>query len=155
MFSPNLKTVAPAEFSAFERMCVIAELDLMNSADQWLSEGNALGDHYKELAIIYTSIYDDKIAMSNLLLTFKGAIVNLEVERQKHVTAKGESPKADEAYKRNKMMMRVHKEASYLVEKNQQILIMLKNYNDVNAQLAQENKTLKQQLKAVEDAANF
>lgn len=145
MFSPNLKTQAPGKVTPLERMAIYSEIELLDSCNKWLSQGDNLGDAYKELAMIYASVYDDKIALSNLLLTFKGAVIQLDVDRKLFIDKKGENEKTDEAYKRNQMFMRVHQEFAGMIERNNQMVIMLKNALEKVMQYKQENEKLKKE----------
>lgn len=156
MFSPNLKTQAPGKLSPLEKMAVLSEIELMDSCSQWLSQGDNLGDSYKELAMIYASVYDDKIALSNLLLTFQGAIVQLDVDRKLFIEKKGESEKTIEAFKRNQMFMRVHQEFAGMIERNNQMMLMLKNalvkvmfYKTEAVTLKKENEQIKKAFEGI------
>lgn len=146
MFSPNLKTGATGKISPLEKMAVLSEIELMDTCGKWLAQGNDLGDHYKELAMIYSAVYDENIAMSNLLLTFQGAIVQLDVDRKLFIDKKGENEKTTEALKRNQMFMRVHQEFSAALERNNQMKLMLKNALEKVMQYKDENAALKRQV---------
>ena len=151
MYSPSLKPVnnyLPA--TEQEKMDALTEIELMNSARHFTVDASC--DIYKEVAMLYASVYDEKIAMSNLLLAFQGAVVHMQSELNKHVREKGETSKTIATTKRNQLFMRVHREASALIERNNQVTLMLKNALDKYAELNRRFEKLKTENEAMKKA---
>lgn len=153
MYSPNLKEPPQNALLTDEiRLSIKAEVSLMNSNKEWLILDEQQSDSYKELAMIYSAMYSDKIAISDMLLTFHGAVIQMEVDRFKYEERNGVSDKTVDLMKRNQMLIRVHKEVSDLLERNQQMVIMIRNLVDQNSKLRELAKSQQREIEAVKNA---
>lgn len=153
-YSPNLQDPEPYVLTATDRQSIMAEMYLIDTANQWSKSDTTDANGFRELALIYSAIYDDKLGLSELLLTFKGAVIQMEIDRMDYEARKGKSERTDDLGKRNQMLFRVHKEVADMAERNQQMLLMLKSSLDQNAMLRKENKTVKTENEAMKTAYN-
>lgn len=152
-FTPDL-TANPQPITDAERAMILSELRLIGTAQEW-HKGGETQQAYAELAMVYSTVYAQRVEASSLLLAFQTAITEMEVQRADFEKRNGKSERTEASLKRNQLFMHVHQFASGMVERNNQALLIAKYSTEKLDDYRAENEKLKARLAAIEASENF